>query len=93
MRHPWARFRSASCSRAIGRAVHRRGDHRDTCSIAIAQAPQRHVWISLLPRERVLAIRAALESQSPDSLPLYGVPFAIKDNIDLEGVVDHGRMS
>jgi allophanate hydrolase len=53
----------------------------------IAQAPERSVWISLLPAERVLAYAKALESRSPDSLPLYGVPFAIKDNIDLEGVV------
>lgn len=53
----------------------------------IAQAPERHVWISLLPAERVLAYARALESRSPQSLPLYGVPFAIKDNIDLEGVV------
>jgi len=53
----------------------------------IAQAPERHVWISLLSAERVLAYARALQSRSPDSLPLYGVPFAIKDNIDLEGVV------
>jgi allophanate hydrolase len=53
----------------------------------VAQAPERHVWISLLSAERVLAYARALESRSPESLPLYGVPFAIKDNIDLEGVV------
>ncbi len=53
----------------------------------IAHAPQRYVWISLLDRERVLAYAQALESKRPDSLPLYGVPFAVKDNIDLEGVV------
>ena len=53
----------------------------------IARAPERHVWISLLPAERVLASARALQLRSPDSLPLYGVPFAIKDNIDLEGVV------
>jgi allophanate hydrolase len=53
----------------------------------IAQAPERHVWISVLPAERVLALARALESRSPESLPLYGVPFAIKDNIDLEGVL------
>ncbi len=53
----------------------------------VAQAPERHVWISVLPAERVLAYARALESRPPESLPLYGVPFAIKDNIDLEGVV------
>ena len=53
----------------------------------IAQAPERNVWISLLPAERVMAYARALESRPPESLPLYGVPFAIKDNIDLEGVV------
>jgi allophanate hydrolase len=53
----------------------------------VAQATERHVWISVLPAERVLAYARALESRSPDCLPLYGVPFAIKDNIDLEGAV------
>ncbi len=53
---------------------------------AIDAAPERHAWISRLSRERVLAFARALEAKSPDSLPLYGVPFAIKDNIDLRGV-------
>jgi allophanate hydrolase len=52
----------------------------------IDAAPERHVWISRLPREQVLACARALEAKSPQSLPLYGVPFAIKDNIDLTGV-------
>lgn len=43
----------------------------------------RGVWISRLPFERMLAYAAALAEQSPDDLPLYGIPFAIKDNIDL----------
>lgn len=44
------------------------------------------VWISLLPAERIRAYAAALMGKDPAVLPLYGIPFAIKDNIDLEGV-------
>src|SRR5690349_7445822 len=42
------------------------------------------VWISTMPREKALAKARKLE-QSPmaDVLPLYGAPFAVKDNIDL----------
>ncbi len=52
----------------------------------IAKTPDRRAWITLLSRERVLEYAATLGSRDPTSLPLYGVPFAIKDNIDLEGV-------
>jgi allophanate hydrolase len=50
----------------------------------IAAAGDSPVWISLLPREKALSRARKLE-QSPmaDARPLYGVPFAIKDNIDL----------
>jgi len=49
----------------------------------LESAPQRGVWISRLPFERLLAYAEVLVDQSPDELPLYGIPFAIKDNIDL----------
>ena len=52
----------------------------------MARAPQRNAWISWVPRERVLAMAQALVARSPESLPLYGIPFAIKDNIDLAGI-------
>ncbi|MBI3328357.1 MAG: allophanate hydrolase [Nitrospinae bacterium] len=48
-----------------------------------------HVWISLIPRQAALARAAQLHARhvSQDSLPpLWGLPFAIKDNIDLSGV-------
>ena len=44
------------------------------------------VWIHLLPRDALLSMAAALERADPSTKPLYGVPFAIKDNIDLAGV-------
>lgn len=52
----------------------------------IEAATERHVWIRRLTREQVMAYVRALEGESPATLPLYGVPFAIKDNIDLSGV-------
>jgi len=43
---------------------------------------ERPVWIHVIPEEETLARAAALDP----SLPLYGMTFAIKDNIDLAGV-------
>lgn len=51
----------------------------------IAEQPDRHAWISVLPRERLLAYADALGKFDPERSPLYGIPFAIKDNIDLAG--------
>jgi allophanate hydrolase len=45
------------------------------------------VWVSLVPRETALARAQELEKDpGAVTLPLYGIPFAIKDNIDLAGV-------
>ncbi|HEY4973148.1 MAG TPA: allophanate hydrolase, partial [Steroidobacteraceae bacterium] len=49
-------------------------------------APDHGVWITLLAREQVLAQARALAERDPASLPLYGIPFALKDNIDLANV-------
>ena len=48
--------------------------------------PGHGAWITLCDREALLARARMLEARSRESLPLYGIPFAIKDNIDLEGV-------
>jgi allophanate hydrolase len=43
---------------------------------------QKAVWIHLIPEEEISARKAGLDP----ALPLYGLTFAIKDNIDLAGV-------
>lgn len=52
----------------------------------IAASTGRGIWVSLLPQQRVLEQARALGARDPASLPLYGIPFAIKDNIDLADV-------
>jgi allophanate hydrolase len=46
----------------------------------------RNVWITRLAPAQVQDYVTALDGHAPDSLPLYGIPFVIKDNIDLAGV-------
>jgi allophanate hydrolase len=52
----------------------------------IAAAADHNIWITLLPLEHALAQASRLNHRDPASLPLYGIPFAIKDNIDLAQV-------
>lgn len=51
----------------------------------IARRGDDKVWIHRVPPAAVLDQARRLEGVSSDRLPLYGVPFAIKDNIDLAG--------
>jgi allophanate hydrolase len=44
-----------------------------------------HVWISRVPLSEALARAAGLE-RGGRGLPLYGLPFAVKDNIDVSGM-------
>jgi allophanate hydrolase len=53
---------------------------------ALALNPEFNAFIYILTSAELEPYLAALEGAEPASLPLYGIPFAIKDNIDLAGV-------
>ncbi|WP_341674767.1 allophanate hydrolase [Niveibacterium sp. SC-1] len=54
----------------------------------IAARGEDHVWLHLLPEHRVLEKARALEVRraAGESLPLYGLPYGVKDNIDVAGL-------
>jgi allophanate hydrolase len=54
----------------------------------IAAAGDDKVWITRVPDEQLRAQAAQLDARrgNIDALPLYGVPLAVKDNIDVAGL-------
>ena len=61
----------------------------DVCRQVLAEIAERGadgVWISVADEEAVLARCAALaEIDDPSALPLWGIPFGVKDSIDIAG--------
>lgn len=60
-----------------------------SAQLAIAADKAHHdpaVWITRLPDQTILATAQALEDEGPRGRPLWGVAFAVKDNIDIAGL-------
>ncbi len=73
------------------RAAYRDGRLTPTVLVAAIRArlpagDPDHVWIHLLSEAELQPYLDRLAGADPATLPLYGIPFAIKDNIDLAGV-------
>src|ERR1700709_204129 len=64
-----------SPARTVARSFQRIRDHNDPA-----------VFINLRDEREALAEAEALASKDPAKLPLYGVPVAVKDNIDVLGL-------
>jgi allophanate hydrolase len=74
------------------RAAYRRGSLKASDVAAhvlsrLQDPDQSGVWISTAARERVMAAAVALDAliADIDQLPLYGLPFSVKDCIDVTG--------
>jgi allophanate hydrolase len=70
------------------RAHYQRGDFAPRALIDLLrsrniQFGDRNIWIYMLSETELSPYIEALATRSPADAPLYGVPFAIKDNIDL----------
>ncbi|GAL10229.1 allophanate hydrolase [Vibrio astriarenae] len=50
------------------------------------RADQSNAWLSVISDQQLDAYLGDLAKQDIEQLPLFGVPFAIKDNIDLQGL-------
>jgi allophanate hydrolase len=73
-----AAYRDGLSPRMTVEEVHRR----------IRESPDQHIWTYLIPQEQLIEQARALEAAAAKgaSLPLFGLPFGVKDNIDVAGL-------
>jgi len=88
---PWDALRGALSLPSL-RHLYRSGDVRPDDVVRavyrrIAARGSDATWITLASQDDALARAQQLAEQaSPETLPLYGIPFAVKDNIDVAGL-------
>lgn len=58
----------------------------ETISRLCEEYDDHHIWIHRLTSAELQPYLDRLRAHAPGDLPLYGIPFAIKDNIDLAGI-------
>ncbi len=58
----------------------------EACRKRAEAAVEYHAWIHLMTMEEIAPYIEALKEKPIAECPLWGIPFAIKDNIDLKGV-------
>ena len=71
-------------------AAHRAGkppeETIEECYAAVAAHADPALFITLRPKQEAAADAERLKATAPEGKPLYGVPFAVKDNIDVAGL-------
>jgi allophanate hydrolase len=76
-------IRSLLAAHAVGQKL---ADTIERTYAAIATHDDPALFITLRPKEEALRLAAALAAEGPANKPLYGVPFVVKDNIDVAGL-------
>ncbi|HYO84356.1 MAG TPA: allophanate hydrolase [Bryobacteraceae bacterium] len=76
----------AALQKAYASGAARPSDVVDAIYARLGAAPGNPAFISLVPLEQCLDAAKQLERRDPSMLPLYGIPFAVKDNIDVAGM-------
>jgi allophanate hydrolase len=80
---------SASMNMSVDGLLHsyRAGERRpsDVASAICALEDREPIWITRVPDDELLAAASELDG-ADQRLPLYGIPFAVKDNIDVAGL-------